>query len=317
MLQPARAAIAGNEVDSERGAPSRSNGDPMLSNLERRGFQGIGRYVDGQFHLEAAWANRRGVYVWVDPAGGNSIPIRVGIACGKGGFGARYRLYNRWLEGRFKPDDQREQIVRRLTMEGLPDDAEVWGTSIADRKLAIATENQLRIAWAPSLRLDLMVSASWLKQEVAKARLKGFAASEKLGTKVAVRSGSGRRLPAAIASVKQRLDFCPSWVREAFEKLDRICCNVAPDVTVREASRCEGQIYYCGLRQRKFCRIDPNGRRIGVWFHRGILDAVRQTATLRNRTDPGWIYVEEGDPIEPIGSLIRQAYEVAREMGSE
>jgi len=62
----------------------------------------------------------------------------------------------------------------------------------------------------------------------------------------------------------------------------------------------------------KFCRIDPNTRRIGVWFRSDIIDHVRRSGKWRpNRPDGPWIYVEQEDSLEPVLALIRQSSQAA------
>ena len=114
------------------------------------------------------------------------------------------------------------------------------------------------------------------------------------------------------ASVDERVEHCPSWVQQDFAKLDAACRGVAPDVDVRDAARAEGRIYYCGTQRVKFCRIDPNTQRIGVWFRSDIIDQVRRSGKWRpNRPDGPWIYVEQEDSLEPVVALIRQSSEAA------
>jgi len=114
------------------------------------------------------------------------------------------------------------------------------------------------------------------------------------------------------ASVTERVERCPSWVQQHFAKLDAACRGVAPDVDVRDAARAEGRVYYCGASHVKFCRIDPNTRRIGVWFRNDIIDQVRRSGKWRpNRPDGPWIYVDETDSLEPVIALIRQSSEAA------
>jgi hypothetical protein len=113
-------------------------------------------------------------------------------------------------------------------------------------------------------------------------------------------------------SVDERIEHCPSWVQQDFAKLDAACRNAAPDVSVRDAARAEGRVYYCGARHVKFCRIDPNTKRIGVWFRSDIIDQVRRSGKWRpNRPDGPWIYVEQEDSLEPVVALIRQSSEAA------
>ena len=114
------------------------------------------------------------------------------------------------------------------------------------------------------------------------------------------------------ASVDERVEHCPDWVQRDFAMLDAACRNVAPDVRVRDAARCEGRVYYCGTKQVKFCRIDPNTRRIGVWFRNDILAQVKRSEKWRwNRPDGPWIYVEKEESLDLAMALIRQSGEAA------
>lgn len=114
------------------------------------------------------------------------------------------------------------------------------------------------------------------------------------------------------ASVSERVEHCPLWVQQDFAKLDAACRDMAPEVEVRDAARAEGRVYYCGAKHVKFCRIDPNTKRIGVWFRNDILDQVKRSEKWRwNRPDGPWIYVEEGELLDPVIALIRQSSEAA------
>jgi hypothetical protein len=114
------------------------------------------------------------------------------------------------------------------------------------------------------------------------------------------------------ASADERVENCPGWVQQYFAKLDAACRGTAADVSARDAARSEGRVYYCGSKQVKFCRIDPNTRRIGVWFRHDIIDQVRRSPKWRpNRPDGPWIYVDEGDSLDPVIALIRQSSEAA------
>lgn len=105
---------------------------------------------------------------------------------------------------------------------------------------------------------------------------------------------------------------CPGWVQQDFAKLDVACRDAAPYVAVRDAAGAEGRVYYCGAKHVKFCRIDPNTRRIGVWFRNGILQQVKRSHKWRwNRPDGPWIYVEEKEALDLIIALIRESSEAA------
>jgi hypothetical protein len=125
-------------------------------------FEQIGEYRAGQFHIVHVWAKRKGVYAWArHTAAGLSI-LRIGIACGAGGIGGRHGLHNRWLAGKFKPDDAREQAIRGFTLEGLMDDDLVLAIEVQNRSQAAELEAKLRQHYGDQLRLDLSVRTSWV-----------------------------------------------------------------------------------------------------------------------------------------------------------
>jgi hypothetical protein len=122
----------------------------------------------------------------------------------------------------------------------------------------------------------------------------------------------GQRSIRTFTSVDERVKNCPSWVQQDFAKLDAACHEAAREVTVRDAARSEGRVYYCGARHVKFCRIDPNTRRIGVWFRNDIRDRARLSPSFRpNRPDGPWIYVSEEEPLDLVVALIRESSEAA------
>jgi hypothetical protein len=139
----------------------------MEQGLCALGFDHVGAYQPERFELLACARNWRSVYLWVQLVDRSLVPRRVGIACGRGGLGARFTLHNRWLAGGFKPNDPREQEVRRLTLLGLGSPAEVWATQVETRDVARALETRLRNQWGDRLALDLKVRASWIALQMS------------------------------------------------------------------------------------------------------------------------------------------------------
>lgn len=130
--------------------------------LEVPGFSYAGDFRDGQFRVLPAWLGQSGVYIWAKEGQPRDV-IRVGIACGVGGIGSRFSLHNRWLRGAFKPDDAREQAVRKFTLEGLGERAEIWAAAEPDRKAATQLEAAVRAFYGIRLQVDLSVRGSWIK----------------------------------------------------------------------------------------------------------------------------------------------------------
>lgn len=135
------------------------------SELRTLGFEPAGRYQAGQFDLAPAWKSHEVVYVWTRGADAVDI-LRVGIACGANGFRNRYASYNRWLAGRFKPNDPTEQKKSQLFRQKLDDTCIVWARRVADKPSALREEADLRTRLGPVLELDLM-TPGWAKQELA------------------------------------------------------------------------------------------------------------------------------------------------------
>ena len=133
-------------------------------------FKKIGSFESGQFSLLDAWRGKRGVYVWAHRDGDNLMPRRVGIACGTSGIGGRHALHNRWLAGLFKPENLREQAVRRFTLEGLGANAELWAVEIPEREDASTFEKNFRAVYEPHLNVDLSVKSSWIKKRMIEWR---------------------------------------------------------------------------------------------------------------------------------------------------
>lgn len=131
--------------------------------LQTLGFSRAGRYQSGQFQLDADWKPHKVVYVWT--RNGDTEVLRVGIACGAKAFGTRYASYNRWLGGRFKPDDDAEQEKARLFRARLDDSCMVWARTVEDKSTALTQEADLRRHFGPILELDLM-TPGWAKEQM-------------------------------------------------------------------------------------------------------------------------------------------------------
>lgn len=140
--------------------------------LEVPGFAYAGGFSDGQFTLLPGWSRRSGVYIWAKYSEPRDV-IRVGIACGVGGIGSRFALHNRWLRGEFKPHDPREQAVRRFTLQGLGERAEIWVAEVPDRSAANRLERLVRSHYGARLRVDLSVRDSWIKVQMNEWRSSG------------------------------------------------------------------------------------------------------------------------------------------------
>lgn len=136
--------------------------DPLLSD-----FKPAGKYFCGRFALDDAWRRLRGVYVWCRGVEGGRALLRVGVACGKGGFGARYASYNRWLAGKGRfGTDARERAVAHFTKLGLGDHAEIWARACATRLEAELFEQEIRALSLPTLDLDLAAPNSWIARRM-------------------------------------------------------------------------------------------------------------------------------------------------------
>lgn len=145
----------------------------IQSELRALGFARAGHYRPHIFTISPEWRTQQVVYVWVRIEGPLAEPVRVGIACGPRGFGRRYDHYNRWLDGKFKPADPREQKVRSLFKSGLGRIAEIWAIPVPDKTSALELEGRLRTRWGKRLRLDLMVRDSWAKLQMNAWRAAG------------------------------------------------------------------------------------------------------------------------------------------------
>lgn len=108
-------------------------------------------------------------------------------------------------------------------------------------------------------------------------------------------------------SLDERLRACPSWVRQTFDRLDRVCRQMAPDAQVRDAAGGKGRMYYSGPKQRLFCRIDPKREWIGVRFAASVRNLVTARRLSPEREMKEWIYVKEDTDMAPVEALIKQS----------
>lgn len=134
-----------------------------VEELQSLGFVRAGSFSSGQFSVEPEWKPHQVVYVWTRNA--DTEILRVGIACGARAFANRYASYNRWLAGRFKPNDDAEQEKARLFRLRLDDTCRVWARRVDDKSVALSQEAELRRLWGPVMELDLM-TAGWAKQQM-------------------------------------------------------------------------------------------------------------------------------------------------------
>jgi hypothetical protein len=133
-------------------------------------FVRIGRFKDGGFAIARDWQPKCGVYVWLAEDEGVARALRIGIACGRRGLASRYASYNRWLAGKFKPDDAREQHVAFLMRTRLDNAVQVFGLELDDRDAALALESRLRAQFGSALDLDLMAPGGWIHSEMIRWR---------------------------------------------------------------------------------------------------------------------------------------------------
>ena len=204
--------------------------------LTRLGFRAAGRFSGGFFELHSELRGRQGVYVWVQAG----APLRVGVACGPDGFRSRYRLYNSWLDGRFKPHDAVEQQKRALFLTRLADGCAVWTIDTPHKPAALHLERTLRAGWGARLDLDLMASGSWAKAELkswrdTRAALPTIAEAAALSRP---RRPSKSRMAAVVLSA-------------AHARLERMLMSL----DLKPWTLARGGISY-KLGPRTFCRID-------------------------------------------------------------
>lgn len=245
------------------------------SELRALGFEPAGRYQAGQFDLASAWKSHEVVYVWTRGADAIDI-LRVGIACGLNGFKNRYASYNRWLAGRFKPNDPTEQKKSQLFRQKLDDTCIVWARRVADKPSALREEADLRARLGPVLELDLM-TPGWAKQELAAWRISNRSSP---APQTSTPSPRTREMPSSAP-----LSVAPS-LKAVFADLDQGLTDLG---LVRSEVR-DGWPYKAGDTQ--ICRIDPKNSKgcLRVW----VGDADEATAPDRLRgqfKQTGWLVV--------------------------
>lgn len=263
------------------------------------GLLRAGVYANGQFQITAEWRGRRAVYVWVKKTNAGRTPVRVGVACGGGGMGARYAHYNRWLDGRFKADDPREQAVRGLKLEGLGAEAEVWAIKAASSEEGLELESRWRRQWAEHLYLDLMVPGSWAKRRMQawrESRLK----QSRTGTSTMPFT---RRTNTTKGDHEAQLQSVEDWVRREAERLDAMLRRVSTQVTEESGP---GLKYGLG-HGRWICRVHPKQGHIAIGFPNRIRDAVAQTGRLRAQKDAAWVNYARNDVLPGIEDLIARS----------
>ena len=245
------------------------------SELRSLGLVLAGAYRGGQFEIDPAWKSHQVVYVWTRGPDAAEI-LRVGIACGPHGFSNRYGSYNRWLDGRFKPDEATEQEKSRLFRLKLDDTCAVWARRVADKPTALREEADLRARFGPALELDLM-APGWAKSQLAAWR----AGRAGQGVKPAAPRQQG---PAPTAS-GSALTVAPS-LKAVFAVLDHALTHLGLERSqVRD-----------GWPYRKdgvqLCRIDPKNSKgcLRVWV--GEQDEQTAPDSLRGQfRQKGWLVV--------------------------
>lgn len=144
----------------------------LIEQVRGLGFQPAGSYQNGSFVVSPEWTGKQVVYLWAEGREIDRI-LRVGIACGKKGFGSRYKHYNRWLAGVFKAHDVREQKVRSVFKDRLHSDVTLWAREVRDKAQALLDEKVLRARFGLMLDLDLMVKGGWGALQMAAWRAAG------------------------------------------------------------------------------------------------------------------------------------------------
>lgn len=252
------------------------------ADLYALGFAPAGAYQSGQFSLSPAWKSQQVVYLWTRGADAREV-LRVGIACGRNGFGSRYSSYNRWLAGRFKPNDATEQKKSQLFREKLDDTCVVWARAASDKPSALREEAMLRAALGPVLELDLM-TPGWAKQALAAWR------AGRRPEDVTRQPTPIMKRSAPMAAEKE-LTVSPS-LKAVFAELDAGLMALGLQRTVAR----DGWPYQMGDVQ--VCRIDPKNTKgcLRVW----VGEHDEQTAPDRLRgqfQQKGWLVVWPEDKV--------------------
>jgi hypothetical protein len=260
--------------------------DPLLVEICALGFSLAGVYNSESFEISPRWRNRQAVYLWTRETDAAEI-LRVGIACGTGGLGSRYDHYNRWLAGRFKPNDQREQKVRSLFLSKLDANCAVWAREVSGKQQALREEEELRKHWNTALHLDLMVPGSW-----AKSQMKIWRASQ-LALAAGPRGVAAKpKLPTASAPSLTALPIrsAPS-LKELTSQLDAMLTSLglAPSVLAN------GGVSY-KLGRASLCRIDPKPSEGFLRVQVGEAAEISAPSALRGQyLQRGWLVVRPED----------------------
>lgn len=127
-------------------------------------------------------------------------------------------------------------------------------------------------------------------------------------------------MPNRFDSLADRLAHCSGWVRQTFDKLERICRESGGEVNSYDEAKCEGRLFRVDGRRTAFCRLDPKSETLGIGFPNSIRSAVASTGRLRRQKNMAWITLRADDPEATrqsevngeVASLVRQANKVVR-----
>ncbi len=214
-----------------------------LSDIDTLGFERAGTFNDELFDITPAWKGRQVVYLWTRGPEAEEI-LRVGIACGPSGLAGRYASYNRWLDGRFKPEDAAEQFKAGLFRQKLDKRVTVWAKEIEDKGQALRVEKSLRDFFGPALELDLMTDG-WAKQE-----MRGWRQGNGAG-QVRLRPTARVAAPASMAALTELASTTAPALKGIFSELD---------AGLRAAGLTPSQVrggWAYKLGGRSICRVDP------------------------------------------------------------